>query len=92
MLNESGRLIEQGGREKNIAIAVGVAGGAVGGALVTGGMTQQSTPATVIGGIIAGGCGLAAFILEIVSNRHIKQGGEMMRRVKISGDGISVSF
>ena len=92
VLNESGRLIEQGGREKNIAIAVGVAGGAVGGALVTVGMTQQSTPATVIGGIIAGGCGLAAFILEIVSNRHIKQGGEMMRRVKISGDGISVSF
>ena len=92
VLNESGRLIELGGREKNTAILVGAAGGAVGGALVAVGMTQKAQAATVIGGIVAGGCGLAALILDIVGNKHIKQGGELMRRVKITGGGISVSF
>lgn len=92
VLNESGRLIERGGREKNTAIALGVAGGAVGGVLLTVGMTQQSIAADVAGGIIMGGCGIAAFVLEIVGNNHIRQGGELMRRVKISGNGISVSF
>jgi len=92
VLNESGRLIERGGREKNTAIIVGLAGGAVGSALITVGMTQQSIAADVAGGIIMGGCGIAAFVLEIVGNNHIRQGGELMRRVKISGNGISVSF
>jgi len=92
VLNESGRLIERGGREKNTAIIVGLAGGAVGGALITVGMFEGAPAASVAGGMITGGCVIAAFILEIVSNKHIKQGGELMRRVKITGEGISVSF
>ena len=92
VLNESGRLIELGGREKNTAILVGVAGGAVGGALIAVGITQGAQPATIAGEIIAGGCGIAAFILNFIGNKHIKQGGELMRRVKLTGDGISVSF
>lgn len=92
LLNESGSLIEKGAAEKNIAIATGIIGGVGGSVLLTVGMTQQSTVATVVGGIITGGCGLAALVLDIVGNKHIKQGGELMRRVQITGGGISVRF
>ena len=92
VLNESGRLIEKGSKEKNAAIAVGVGGVAVGSALILVGMNQQSIAADVAGGVIVSGCGIAAFILEIVGNNHIRQGGELMRRVKISGNGVTVSF
>jgi hypothetical protein len=92
LLNESGSLIEKGALEKNTAIVTGIIGGVGGGVLLTVGTTQQSTFLTVIGGIVAGGCGLAALVLDIVGNKHIKQGGELMRRVRIEGTGISVKF
>ena len=92
LLNESGSLIEKGALEKNTAIVTGIVGGVGGGVLLTVGTTQQSTFLTVVGGIVAGGCGLAALVLDIVGNKHIKQGGELMRRVRIEGTGISVKF
>ena len=90
--DESGRLIAKGAREHNSAIVIGLLGGAVGGALTGVGVSQQSKGATIAGGIIAGGCGVAALVLTIVGNNHIKQGGELMRRVRITGSGVSVSF
>lgn len=90
--DESGRLIAKGAMEHNSAIVVGLLGGTVGGVLTGVGISQQSTGAKIAGGIIAGGCGVAALVLTIVGNKHIKQGGELMRRVQIKGNGISVSF
>ncbi len=92
LLNESGTLIEQGAREKNIAIALCLIGGAAGGTLTSIGLYNQSTTVTVFGGVVIGGFGIAALVMDILGNKHIKQGGELMRRVKIKGNGISVSF
>ena len=92
LLNKSGSLIEKGASEKNKALAIGLVGGVGGSVLITVGITKQSTFATIAGGIVTGGCGLAALILDIVGNKHIKQGGELMRRVQITGNGISVHF
>lgn len=92
MLNESGRLIELGAKEKNISYALGIGGGAVGGALIGIGVSQESKALTIAGGVITGSFGIAALVLDIVGNNHIKRGGEMMRRVRINGTGISVKL
>lgn len=92
LFHESGKLIEDGARKKNIAISVGLIGGVAGGVLLSVGMAEQSTFSTVVGGVLAGGCGIAAFVLDIVGNKQIRRGGELMRRVQIKGNGISVSF
>lgn len=92
LFHESGTLIAKGAKEKNIALAVGLAGAATGGALAGIGATQQAHGAVIAGGIVAGGCGVAALVLAIVGNHHIKEGGELMRRVQITGDGITVKF
>ncbi len=92
LLRESGALIEQGAREKNIAIALYIIGGGAGGSLTAIGLYKQSTATTVFGGIFIGGFGIAALVMDILGNVHIKQGGELMRRVQIKGNGISVSF
>ena len=92
VLNESGRLIELGGREKNISYALAFGGGAVGGALIGIGLHKNKQPLTIAGGVITGGFGLAALILDIIGNTHIKQGGALMSKVRIDGTGISVKF
>lgn len=92
VLNESGRLIELGAKEKNISYALGFGGGALGGALIGIGVSQQSQALTIVGGVITGGFGLAALVVDIIGNKHIKQGGDLMRRVRINGTGISVKF
>lgn len=92
VLNESGRLIELGAKEKNISYALGIGGGAVGGALIGIGVRQDSKALTIVGGVITGGFGIAALVVDIIGNKHIKQGGKMMRRVRIEGTGISVKL
>ena len=92
VLNESGRLIELGAKEKNISYALGIGGGAVGGALIGIGASQGSQALTIVGGVIAGGFGIAALVVDIIGNKHIKRGGEIMRRVRIDGAGISVKL
>jgi len=92
VLNESGRLIELGAKEKNISYALGLGGGALGGALIGIGVSQQSQTLTIVGGVITGGFGLAALVVDIIGNKHIKRGGEIMRRVRIDGAGISVKL
>lgn len=92
VLNESGRLIELGAKEKNISYALGIGGGAVGGTLLIIGTAKNEQALTIVGGVIAGGFGIAALVLDIIGNKNIKRGGELMRRVQISGTGISVKF
>jgi hypothetical protein len=53
---------------------------------------NSSAGLTIAGSAVMYACGVAAIVLNIVGNVHIKQGGELMRRVQIKGNGISVSF
>lgn len=90
------RLIERGAKEKLASIIVIGAGGAAGGALLGAGLATRnansSVGLTIAGSAVMYACGVAAIVLNIVGNVHIKQGGELMRRVQIKGNGISVSF
>ena len=99
LFHTSGSLIERGAKEKNISYIVAGAGAAVGGSLIGIGISRQTESmsldgrgAVIAGYAFAGACGVAALVLNIVGNHHIKQGGELMRRVRITGDGVSVSF
>lgn len=92
LLHQSGGLIELGGKEKNIATAIGVLGGGVGGTLMGLGIRKSNQTLTIIGGAVSGGLGIAAIVLNVLGNKHIQQGGELMRKVRINGNGISVSF
>lgn len=94
LFHESGALIERGAEEKLASFIVIGAGGAAGGALL-GLATRDANSGlgiTIAGGAIMCACGVAAVVLNIVGNVHIKKGGELMRRVQIKGNGISVSF
>ena len=72
------------------------AGGAAGGTLLGVGLATRDADSglgiAIAGSAIMYACGVAAVVLNIVGNVHIKQGGELMRRVQIKGNGISVSF
>ena len=99
LFHASGSLIAKGAREKNAALTVGLAGAGTGAVLIGIGMGRQSESmgadgkaAVIAGYVTASACAMVALIVNMVGNRHIKQGGELMRRVKITGDGISVSF
>ena len=99
LFHASGSLIEKGAREKNAALTVGLAGAGAGAVLIGIGLGRQSESmgadgdaAVIAGYVTASACAVVALIVNMVGNRHIKQGGELMRRVKISGNGISVSF
>jgi len=96
LLHESGALIERGAREKNAAIAVGLAGGGVGGIILGIGLIKQTDNngqgAIIAGGAIMGASAVAALVVNMIGNRHIKKGGELMRRVQFKGNGVSVSF
>ena len=96
LFHESGALIERGAKEKLASFIVIGAGGMAGGSLLGVGLATRDANnglgLTVAGGVIMYACGVAAVILNIVGNVHIKKGGELMRRVQIKGNGISVSF
>ena len=99
LFHASGSLIEKGAREKNAAITVGLAGAGAGIVLIGIGSGRQAesmgndgTGAVIAGYSIMGACAIAALVVNMVGNKHIKQGGELMRRVKISGEGVTVKF
>lgn len=96
LFHESGALIERGAKEKLASFIVIGAGGMAGGSLLGVGLATRDANnglgLTVAGGVIMYACGVAAVILNIVGNVHVKKGGELMRRVQIKGNGISVSF
>ena len=96
LFHESGALIERGAKEKLASIIVIGAGGAAGGTLLGVGLATRDADSglgiAIAGSAIMYACGVAAVVLNILGNVHIKQGGELMRRVQIKGNGISVSF
>ena len=92
LLNQSGYLIEQGAMKKNSAIMLSIIGGVAGGTFTGLGMSLNAMGLIVVGGIIAGGCGVAALVLDIAGNRQIKHGGALLGRARITGTGITVSF
>ena len=89
-------MIERGAKEKLASIIVIGAGGAAGGTLLGVGLATRDADSglgiAIAGSAIMYACGVAAVVLNILGNVHIKQGGELMRRVQIKGNGISVSF
>ena len=96
LFHESGALIERGAKEKLASIIVIGAGGVAGGSLLGVGLATRDADSglglTIAGSAVMYACGVAAIVLNIVGNVHVKQGGELMRRVQIKGNGISVSF
>ena len=92
MLNKSGNLIESGARLKNHSITIAVVGSVAGG-IMTGIGVYQNTPELYIpGAIVAGGCGIASFILNVIGNKRIKAGGRVLHKVQLSGNGVTVNF
>lgn len=96
LFHESGTLIEKGAKEKLASIIVIGAGSVAGGSLLGVGLATRNADSglglTIAGSAVMYACGVAAFVLNIVGNVHVKKGGELMRRVQIKGNGISVSF
>ena len=96
LFHESGTLIEKGAKEKLASIIVIGAGCVAGGSLLGVGLATRNADSglglTIAGSAVMSACGVAAIVLNIVGNVHVKKGGELMRRVQIKGNGISVSF
>ena len=92
LFHESGALIERGAKEKLASFIVIGAGGTLLGVGLATRDADSGLGIAIAGSAIMYACGVAAVVLNIVGNVHIKQGGELMRRVQIKGNGISVSF
>lgn len=92
LFHESGALIERGAKEKLASFIVIGAGGTLLGVGLATRDADSGLGIAIAGSAIMYACGVAAVVLNILGNVHIKQGGELMRRVQIKGNGISVSF
>lgn len=91
-------LLQQSAKYRSAALTTTLVGGLVGGGLIAlGGAQSESTvshqsPLPVLGGIVAGGCGIAALVCEILSIRFERRAGEELRKVTISANGITYHF
>ncbi len=92
MLNKSGSLIEAGARLKNNSITIAVVGGIVGGTLTGIGAYKNMPEVYIPGAVVTGASGLAAFIINMIGNKRIKEGGRILRKVQLSGNGVTVNF
>lgn len=91
-LNRSGELIKKGGTMKNVAITCTVVGGVVGGTLISVGAYQQNKSLYTAGSVVTAAFGLTAFILDVIGNKRIKEGGKLLQNVQFSGNAIQVTF
>lgn len=91
-LKKSGELIEWGGHLKNMSITFAAIGSVLGGTIAGIGSVNGASEFYVVGGVIAGGMGIAALIMDIMGNNKIKEGGRILRNVQLQGNGIKVTF
>lgn len=92
ILNECGTQIEHGAQLKNIAIPLGIAGGAVGGIIFAVGTSNGSDKLRIAGVATIGGFGIIALVIDALGNSYIKDAGRSLKKIKFSGNSINVNF
>lgn len=87
-----GELIRWSGKLRNYSIVMGLAGGVVSGALIYIGATGGNDGLTIGGVAVGTAAGIACLIMNIAANNREIKAGNMMKKISITGDGVTVKF